>query len=112
MKPIVKIDILGKVYPVEATFDFLSEVEDCTSVGLIRLLIHKEDMKLVQIKAILTLIVKGNIEDDILKNFILKNFTYATNKIIEILEIGFLNPNPRAKVMTDIQTADETKKKN
>ncbi len=111
MKPVVKLKICGRSYSVEATFDFYCRIEEATGVGLIRLLIHKEDIKMEEIRQILSLFVT-DVDDDELKEFIMKNFTYVTNKIIDLLEIGFTNPNPRVKKMNDMRDGDNVEKKN
>lgn len=111
MKPVVNIKVCGRSYSVEATFDFYSRIEEATGVGLIRLLIHKQDIKMEQIRQILCLFVK-DVDDNDLKEFIMKNFTYVTNKIIDLLEIGFTNPNPRVKKMNEPHQDGNEEKKN
>ena len=90
-----------KKYSVEATFGFLSEVEKTTDISLIRLVLFKQDIRLDTIEDILRVFVKSSVNDDALQAYIIKNMVYLTNKIFDLLEIGFDNPNPKANLLKE-----------
>jgi len=112
VKPIVEIDVCGETYSVEANFGFLSEVERTTGISLIRLILNKQDMNLETMRDILRIFVKTNIQDDLLEEFILKNLVTVSNKIFDLLEIAFVNPNPKRKDLQKSGISEKSQKKN
>lgn len=111
MKPIVEIDVCGEAYSVEANFGFLSDVERTTGLSIIRLILHKEDIKLETIRDILRIFVKSDVDDHVLEEFILQNMVAVSNKIFDLLEIAFSNPNPKIKDLKKSQTSETSQKK-
>lgn len=112
MKPIVEINIKGKTYTLEATFDLFSEVERITGIGLFAILSNPTSLRLEWISQILYPSVKEDMSQDELKEFIMKDYPYVFEKIITLLSVGFDNPNPEAKQLKESQTKDDPVKKN
>ena len=111
MKPTVEIDIKGKKYTLEATFDLFSQIEQITGTGLYEILHNPKSLKLNWIKEILILVLGDQISEHDLKEWIFSNYDYVLAKMITLLSVGFTNPNPRAKDLKSRETIPEPEKK-
>ena len=111
MKPTVDIEIKGKTYTLEATFDILANAERITGVGIFETLSNPRALKLEEMKGILFPFVNVDITEDQLKDYIINEYDYVFIKIIQLLKIGFDNPNSKVIEMKNAQNPDESEKK-
>lgn len=112
MKPNVEINIKGKSYTLEATFNLFADIERITGIGLFAILSNPASLRLEWICKIIYPAVREDLSEDELKEIILKDYAYIFERIIRLLSVGFKNPNPEAILLKESQTDTEPQKKN